>query len=78
LAEKRCEAARIALLKGALALTTGAGVIVRGFHPPRRCGRKPSTNQCQRAKGKPRHVAIRALAFKWLRILFLCWQARRP
>lgn len=34
--------------------------------------------ECQRAKGKPHQVAIRALAFKWLRILFRCWQDRRP
>ncbi len=28
----------------------------------------------QRAIGKRRHVAIRALAYKWLRILFRCWK----
>jgi len=33
---------------------------------------------CQRAKGKSHHVAVRALAFKWLRILFRCWQTHRP
>lgn len=32
----------------------------------------------QRAKGKRHHVAIRALAFKWLRILYRCWQDRKP
>lgn len=32
----------------------------------------------QRAKGKSRHTAIRALAFKWVRILFRCWKDRRP
>ena len=31
-----------------------------------------------RAKGKSHHAAVRALAFKWLRILFRCWQNRRP
>ena len=32
----------------------------------------------QRAKGKPHHVVIRALAFKWIRILFRCWKDRKP
>jgi hypothetical protein len=32
----------------------------------------------QRAKGKRRHTAIRALAFKWIRILFRCWKLRTP
>jgi transposase len=32
----------------------------------------------QREKGKSHHAAVRALAFKWLRILFCCWKARRP
>jgi transposase len=32
----------------------------------------------QREKGKTHHAAVRALAFKWIRILFRCWQSRRP
>ena len=32
----------------------------------------------QREKGKTHNVAIRALAFKWLRILYRCWQDRKP
>jgi transposase len=32
----------------------------------------------QRARGKSRHVAIRALAFKWMRIVFRCWKDRQP
>jgi hypothetical protein len=32
----------------------------------------------QREKGKGHHAAIRALAFKWLRILYRCWQDRKP
>jgi transposase len=32
----------------------------------------------QRAKGKHRNTAIRALAFKWIRILFRCWKDRKP
>jgi transposase len=30
------------------------------------------------AKGKKYHTIIRALAFKWIRILFRCWQKRTP
>ena len=29
-------------------------------------------------KGKKYHTVIRALAFKWIRILFRCWQDRTP
>jgi transposase len=32
----------------------------------------------QRAKGSSHQAAIRALAFKWLRILYRCWQTRTP
>ena len=32
----------------------------------------------QRAKGKGHHAAVRSLAFKWVRILFRCWQCRQP
>lgn len=32
----------------------------------------------QRAHGKSHHVAVRALAFKWIRILWRCWQDRTP
>ncbi len=32
----------------------------------------------QRARGKSHWVALRALAFKWLRILFRCWQTHTP
>ena len=31
-----------------------------------------------KTKGKTYHTAVRALAFKWIRILFRCWQARTP
>ncbi|MCI0418849.1 MAG: IS110 family transposase [Acidobacteria bacterium] len=34
--------------------------------------------QQQRTQGKSHPVAIRALAFKWIRILFRCWQTRTP
>ena len=32
----------------------------------------------QRAKQKSHHAAVRSLAFKWIRILFRCWQSRQP
>jgi transposase len=31
-----------------------------------------------KAKGKKYHTIIRALAFKWIRILYRCWQDRTP
>lgn len=34
--------------------------------------------QMLRAKGKGHQAAIRALAFKWIRVMFACWQARKP
>jgi transposase len=34
--------------------------------------------ESQRAKGKSHHAAVRALSFKWVRIIFRCWQARTP
>jgi transposase len=32
----------------------------------------------QRAKGKSHQAAVRALAFKWIRIIWTCWQERKP
>jgi hypothetical protein len=32
--------------------------------------------QQQRDKGASHQAAVRALAFKWIRILFRCWQNR--
>ena len=34
--------------------------------------------QQQRDKGKAHQAAVRALAFKWTRILYRCWQERKP
>jgi transposase len=34
--------------------------------------------QLRRAGGQGHHTAVRALAFKWIRILFRCWQDRVP
>ena len=30
------------------------------------------------AKGRSHHAAVRGLAFKWIRILYRCWQTRTP
>ncbi len=32
----------------------------------------------KRAQGKDHHAAVRALAFKWIRILYRCWQDSKP
>jgi len=32
----------------------------------------------QRARGNEHHAALRALAYKWIRILFRCWKDRKP
>jgi hypothetical protein len=32
----------------------------------------------QRKKGKTHQAAIRALVFKWIRIVFRCWQDKQP
>ncbi len=34
--------------------------------------------QLQRERGNGHHAAVRALAYKWIRILFRCWQSRQP
>jgi transposase len=31
-----------------------------------------------RKRGKSHHAALRALAFKWIRIMFRCWKTRTP
>jgi hypothetical protein len=32
----------------------------------------------QRARGNDHHAAVRALAYKWIRIIFRCWKDRTP
>lgn len=32
----------------------------------------------QRSRGKTHHAAVRSLAFKWIRIIWRCWQERTP
>jgi hypothetical protein len=34
--------------------------------------------EAQRVRGKGYHAAVRAVAFKWIRILFACWKQRLP
>lgn len=35
-------------------------------------------DQMQRDRGKRHQAAIRALAFKWIRVIFACWQTHQP
>jgi transposase len=32
----------------------------------------------QRSRGKPHHTAVRAVAYKWQRVIFRCWLSRKP
>lgn len=34
--------------------------------------------QLQRQRGKKHHAAVRALAYKWIRVLYRCWKDRQP
>jgi transposase len=45
-------------------------------HSLPRSGWAKAYYQLQRKRGKKHHAAVRALAFKWIRILFRCWQQR--
>jgi RES domain len=40
-----------------------------------RCGRGPNYQQ-RWQRGQGHHAAVRSLAFKWIRIVFRCWQDR--
>ena len=44
----------------------------------RSCDWAAAYYQQQRARGKGHHAAVRALAYKWIRILFCCWKTHRP
>ncbi len=53
------------------------------FHEFARCSTQYSVwahayYEQQRARGQDHHHVIRALAFKWIRVLFRCWQTRTP
>lgn len=43
-----------------------------------RCAWARAYYETQRARGKSHHTALRALAFKWIRILWACWYHRTP
>jgi transposase len=47
-------------------------------HSLARCQWARAYYQRQRARGKQHHAIIRSLAFKWIRILYRCWQNRTP
>jgi transposase len=42
------------------------------------CGWARVFYEQQRSRGKKHHTAVRALAYKWIRILFRCWQTHTP
>ena len=42
------------------------------------CGWAKAYYDQQRARKKSHHTAVRALAFKWMRILYRCWKDRQP
>lgn len=42
------------------------------------CGWAKGYYDQQKAKGNSHHTAVRALAFKWMRILYACWRDRQP
>jgi len=42
------------------------------------CAWAQAYDESRRAAGKGHHAAVRALAFKWIRILWRCWQDRTP
>lgn len=42
------------------------------------CGWARAYYQLQRDRGKDHHAAVRALAFKWIRIAFRCWKNAVP
>jgi transposase len=44
----------------------------------RYCSWAQACYQTQRDRGKGHHAAVRAVAFKWIRILFACWKQRIP
>ena len=44
----------------------------------RYCDWAKALYEAQRAQGKGHHVAVRAVAFKWIRVLFACCKQRTP
>jgi transposase len=43
-----------------------------------RCAWAKAYYQQQRERGKGHHAALRALAFKWQRVIYQCWKQRTP
>lgn len=57
--------------------------LLQTFHEYARCSLQKSVwakayYTMMRDRGKRHHAALRALAFKWIRIMFRCWQDRCP
>jgi transposase len=48
------------------------------LHSRRQCEWAEAVYQQLRARGAGHHAAIRALAYKWIRIFFRCWKNRTP
>jgi transposase len=48
------------------------------YHSLKFCVWAAGYYQLQRERGKGHHAAIRALAFKWQRIMWRCWQNKTP
>jgi transposase len=47
-------------------------------HSRRWCKWAKAYYELQRQRGKSHNAAVRALAYKWIRILFYCWKQRKP
>jgi transposase len=49
-----------------------------GLHSIRSCPWAKAHYQSLRERGKGHHAAVRAVTFKWIRVLFACWKQRVP
>jgi transposase len=47
-------------------------------HSIGRCEWAAAYYRAQRDNDKPHHVAVRSLAYKWIRIIYRCWKERTP
>ncbi|HYR41588.1 MAG TPA: IS110 family transposase, partial [Terriglobia bacterium] len=47
-------------------------------HSRRWCKWAKAHYELLRQRGKSHNAAVRALAYKWIRILFRCWKNRQP
>lgn len=54
------------------------GVHEFAAHSRRWCSWAAAFYRMQLSRGKEHHMAVRSLAFKWLRIIFRCWKNRTP